>query len=168
MWLPVRYTSMVSVCQIHTFLHPMWCWYACLACFVPPIWLSLLLCFLVARLPTCSCMSLCVVHTSIQWVMHTRSKPAFFLLGHYLFVLKTRFFASLCASHVCLPHLASFPSLSLACLSFCLFLCLSTSLFLLSLHDGARILGARCDLLGGSKKGKMQARRCKPTKGNVQ
>ena len=84
------------------------------------------------------------------------------------FCLKTRFFASLCASHVCLPHLASFPSLSLACFSFCLFLCLSTSLFLLSLHDGARILGARCDLLGGSKKGKMQARRCKPTKGNVQ
>ena len=40
--------------------------HACLACFVPPAWLSLLLCIF-ACLRTCSCTSLCVVHTPISW-----------------------------------------------------------------------------------------------------
>ena len=62
----VRCTSVVLVCLIHTFLCSMQCRYACLACFVPPIWLSLLSCIF-ARLRTCSYMSLCVVHTPIQW-----------------------------------------------------------------------------------------------------
>ena len=56
--------------------------------------------------------------------MDTRSKPTFVLLECP--ILFDNMF-------VC-PHLASFPSLSLACLSFHLFICLSTGLFLLSLH----------------------------------
>ena len=40
------------------FLHSVWC-YACLACFVPPVWLSLLLCIF-TRLPTWPCMSPCL------------------------------------------------------------------------------------------------------------
>ena len=59
-------TSGVLMSSMHTFLCFVRCWYACLACFAPPIWLSLLLCIF-ARLPTCSCMSLCVVHIPIQW-----------------------------------------------------------------------------------------------------
>ena len=38
--------------------------FPCLLC--AHIWLSLLLCIF-TRLPTCSCMSLCVVHTPISW-----------------------------------------------------------------------------------------------------
>ena len=63
MWPLVRYTSVVSVYLLYTFVRSVRCWFAC---FVPPIWLSLLPCIF-ARLPTCSCMSLCVVHTPIQW-----------------------------------------------------------------------------------------------------
>ena len=66
-WPFVRYTPVVLVCLIHTFLRFARRWYACLACFVPPVWLSLLLCFLFACFPTCSCMCLCVVHNPIQW-----------------------------------------------------------------------------------------------------
>ena len=61
-----RYTFKVLECLFYTFLHSVRCWYACLAFFTPPVWLSLLLCIL-ACLPTCSCMSLFVIHTSIQW-----------------------------------------------------------------------------------------------------
>ena len=64
--LLMRYTSVVLVCLVHTFLCSVRCLYACLACFVPSVQLSLLPCIF-ACLPTCSCMSLCVVHTSIQW-----------------------------------------------------------------------------------------------------
>ena len=65
MWLLVRHISMMWVCLIHTFSHSVrWC-YACLACFVPPVWLSLLLCNF-ACLATCLCMSLCVVHIPIS------------------------------------------------------------------------------------------------------
>ena len=60
----IRYTFVVLVCLRHIFLRSMQCWYACLVCFVPPVWLSLLHCIF-ARLPTCSCMSLCVIHTPI-------------------------------------------------------------------------------------------------------
>ena len=60
------YTSMVLACLIYTFLCSVRCCYACLACFVPPVWLSLLLCIF-ARLPIGSCMSLCVVDTQISW-----------------------------------------------------------------------------------------------------
>ena len=63
---PVRCISMVLVCLMHTFLHFVRCWYACLACFASPVWFSLLLCIF-ARLPTCSCISLCVIHSPIQW-----------------------------------------------------------------------------------------------------
>ena len=95
-------TSGVLMSSMHTFLCFVRCWYACLACFAPPIWLSLLLCIF-ARLPTCSCMSLCVVHIPIQWnyghsiqtyICPPRT-PSFFFIT-YLFV-------SSCASNVCLP-----------------------------------------------------------------
>ena len=89
---------MVLVCSINTFLLSMWCWYAFLDCFVPPVWLSFLLCIF-ARLPICSCMSLYVVHTPIQWNYGH-------LIQTYLcpprtpsFCLITCFFASLFASH---------------------------------------------------------------------
>ena len=62
----VRYMSLVLVCLIHTFLLSVRCLYACLDCFVPPVWLSLLHCIF-ARLPTCSCISLYLIHTPIQW-----------------------------------------------------------------------------------------------------
>ena len=62
-WPLMRHISVMLVCLIHTFLHSMWWCYACLANFVPPVWLSLLLCIF-ARLPTCSCMSLCLLMSS--------------------------------------------------------------------------------------------------------
>ena len=63
MWRLVRHISMMLVCLIHTFLRLVrWC-YACLACFVPPIWLSLLL-YIFARLPTYSCMGPCLLVSS--------------------------------------------------------------------------------------------------------
>ena len=37
---------------------------ACHACFMPPVWLSLLICILFACLPTCSCISLCLLMSS--------------------------------------------------------------------------------------------------------
>ena len=66
MWQLVRHISVILVCLLHTVLCSVRCRYACLACFVPPIWLSLLHCIF-ARLPTSACMSLCVVRTPIQW-----------------------------------------------------------------------------------------------------
>ena len=62
-WLLVRHISIMLVCLTHTFLYSMWWCYACLACFVPPIWLSLLPCIL-AHLPTFSWMSLCLLPSS--------------------------------------------------------------------------------------------------------
>ena len=53
----------VGVCLVHTFLHSMRWWYACLAYFVPPFWLSFLLCVF-SCLPTCSCMSLYLLMSS--------------------------------------------------------------------------------------------------------
>ena len=66
MWPLVSHISVILVCLTHTVLCSVQCWYACLACFVPPVWLSLLLCIFTS-LPTCSSMSLCVVHTPISW-----------------------------------------------------------------------------------------------------
>ena len=60
MWSLVRHISVMLVHLIHTFLHFVWWCYAFLSCFVPPVWLSLLLCIF-ARLPTCSCMSPCLL-----------------------------------------------------------------------------------------------------------
>ena len=106
----------------HLWDTPLWCWfawcipflhfvrcYACLACFVPPIWLSLLLCIF-PRLPTCSCMSLCVIHTPISW-NYGHPKPTFVFLGCPL--LFDNMF-------VC-PRSAPFDSLSFSMLSFYLF-----------------------------------------------
>ena len=60
MWLLVRHNSVMLVRLIHTFLCSVrWC-YAYLACFVPLVWLSLLLCIF-AHLPTYSCMSPCLL-----------------------------------------------------------------------------------------------------------
>ena len=87
MWPLVQRISMMLVCLIHIFLHSVWWCYACLACFVPPVWLSLLL-YIFARLPTNSCMSL--------------FKPTFVLLDTP--ILFDNMF-------VC-PHLAPFNSLS--------------------------------------------------------
>ena len=59
----MRHIFVILVCLIHTFIFSVqWC-YACLACFVPPIWLSLLLCIF-AHLPICSCMSPCLLMSS--------------------------------------------------------------------------------------------------------
>ena len=73
--------------------------------------------------------------------------------------------------HVCLPPFGFFDSLSLSMLSFQLFLCLSASLFPLSFHVHAWSMdtwskGATSQ--AQAKRARMQARRCKPTKGNVQ
>ena len=66
MWPLMRYIFVMLVCLIHTFLHFVRCWYACLACFMPSVWLSLLLCVF-AHLPTCSYMSVFIVRTPISW-----------------------------------------------------------------------------------------------------
>ena len=108
MWPLIRYTFVVSVCLLHTFLRSVRCWYACLACFAPPIWLPLLLCFLVERLPTCSCMSLCVVRTSIQWSFGHSIQTYICPPKKPLFCLITCLFSSSCASHVCLPPFGIF------------------------------------------------------------
>ena len=137
--IPPRVCLDVTTCEIHlhgvgvlgTFLCSVRCWFAC---FAPPIWLSLLFCIF-AHLPTCSCMSLCVVHTPIQWnyghsiqtyVCPPPRTPPF--VWQYVSL-------SFHVLHMFIyPRLASFPCLSLVCFSFCFFLCLSISLFLLSLH----------------------------------
>ena len=152
----MRYTSVVLVCLIHTFLHSMRCWYACLACFVPPVWLSLLLCIF-TRLPTCSCMNLCVVHTPIQWNYEHS-------IQIYICPLKTPSFVW---SYVCFPFrvlsmfvcpcLASFPCLSLAWffLPFVsLLVCWLVSFFFACTHMDWGHLKQGCDLLDASKKGK--------------
>jgi len=69
-------------------------------------------------------MSLCVVHTPIQWNYGHLIQTYIFPLGHLL----------LFDNMLVCPYLASFASLSLSTLSSYLFLCLSVSLFLLSLH----------------------------------
>ena len=121
----------------HSWDTPPWCWcawcipflcfmrccYACLACFVSPVWLSLLRCIF-AYLPICSCMSLCVIHAPISWDYRHPIQT-------YICPPRT---PSLFDNMLICPRLASFSSLSFSMLSFYLFLCLSANLFLLSLH----------------------------------
>ena len=85
------------------------CDVACHAFFVPPVWLSLLLCILFAHLTTCLCMSLCFLLSSIlesNGTMDTRSKPTFVLLGHPFLLdnmlvcwLVSSIFACTCMEH---------------------------------------------------------------------
>ena len=117
------------------------CNVACHACFVPPIWLSLLLCILFACLPTCLCMSLCLFVPSIlqsNGTMDARSKPTFFLLGHPPFFDNMLVCPFICLACFFCPHLALFVNMSFACFPyiFCFFLCLVASLFpcLLRVH----------------------------------
>ena len=73
--VPSRVYMDVATCEIHlrgvgvldlnlSLFYAMLLCLPCLLC--APIWLSLLL-YIFVRLPICSCMSLCVVHTPIQW-----------------------------------------------------------------------------------------------------
>ena len=124
---------MELVCLIHTFLHSVRC---CMLALLALCYLFGFLCFfcIFVCLPTCSCMSLCVIHTPIQWnYKHSiqtyicpPKTPPFCLITHLFAFHVLHIF-------VC-PCLASFAILSLACFSLHLFLCLSTGLFLLSLH----------------------------------
>ena len=86
------------------------------------------------HLPTCSCMSLCFVHTPIQW-NHGRSIQTNICPPRTPPLFNNMLRSPLCVFHmlVC-PYLASLLSLSLACFYFHLFLFLSAGLSLLSLH----------------------------------
>ena len=95
-------TSGVLMSSMHTFLFFVRCWYACLACFAPPIWLSFLLCIF-ARLPHVHAWVYVSSIFQSSGTMDTRSKPTFVLLGHHLFFFITYLFVSSCASNVCLP-----------------------------------------------------------------
>ena len=67
----------VGVCLVHTFLCSMQWWYACLAYFLPPIWLSFLLCVF-SHLLTCSCMSLyLLVSLSLIPIILCKFTPVF-------------------------------------------------------------------------------------------
>ena len=83
----------VTTCEAHphdadlldAYLFFALCDVACHAFFMPPVWLSLLIWILFTHLPTCSCMSLCLLVPSIlqsNGTVDIRSKPAFILLGH--------------------------------------------------------------------------------------
>ena len=137
---------------------PLWCWsawytpfstpcdVAYYAYFVPPVWLSLLLCILIACLPTCSCMGLYLLVSSIlqsNGGMDTQSKPTYVLLGHLLLFDNMLFALFTClACFVCL-YWALLVSVFFACSPYfpCFFLCLSADLFLLSLHVHAWSIG---------------------------
>ena len=106
------------------------------ACFLPPVCLSMLLCFPFAHLPTCSYMSLYLLVSSILWsngTMDTRSKPTFVLLGHPLLLDNMLVYPFICLAYFVCPRLALYV-LCLLSLSLCSFLCLSTSLFPCLLH----------------------------------
>ena len=104
--------------------------------------------FFFAHLPTCSCLRLCLLVSSMlqsNGTMDAQSKPTFFLLGHPLLlnnILVFPFIRSIC--FVC-PHLALYVlcSLSLSLVSFVFaYTCME--------HEH---LEQGCDLLGTSKKG---------------
>ena len=111
----MRYTFVVLVCLIHTFLCSVRCWYTCLACFVPP------------RLAFFS--SLHLLHACLYvhaWVyvlsilqsngtMDTRSKSTFFLLGHPLLLDNMLVCPFICLACFVCPRLAPFVSMFLAC-----------------------------------------------------
>ena len=155
---------MVLVCLIHTFLCFMRCWYACLACFVPPVWLSLIFCIFL-WLPTCSCKSLYFVLTSIQWnyghLIQTYICPP----RTPSFCLITCLFALSYASHVCLPPFGIFSQLVFSMLfpSICFFVYLVACFFCLCMymHEewslGARVCPPRSKEKGKNARKKMQA-----------
>ena len=124
---------MVSMCLIHTFLLSVQCCYVYLACFVPLVWLSLLICIF-TRLPTCSCMSLYVVHTPIQW-NYEHSIQTYICLPRAPFLFDNMF--------VC-PRLALSLSLIASLLACFLFACLLDCFFCHCMYTHrAWTLGAR-------------------------
>ena len=102
---------------------------------------------------------------------NTKSKPTFVLPGNRLllnnmFIFITCLFAPLC---VCVCVFFSFCLFALLCATFvsCYLFCLSVGLmFLFLLHVHAWSEGTTSEM--ESKKGEMQAKRCKPKLGNVQ
>ena len=115
------------------------CNVACHACFVPPVWLSLLLCTLFARLPTCSCMSPCLLVLSIlqsNGTMNIRSKPTFVLLDTFFRLITCLFVLSYAQHALFAPIWLSLLVCSLYTLliSLCFFLCLFAGLFPCLLH----------------------------------
>ena len=115
------------------------CNVVCQSWFVPLVWLSLLLCILFAHLPTCSCLSLYLLVSSIlqsNKTMDTWSKPIFVLLGHPLLFDNMLVCPFICLARFVCPYLAVFVSMFLACSPYilCFFLCLPASLFPCLLH----------------------------------
>ena len=153
----MRYTPLVLVCLIHTFLCFVQCWYACLACFVPLVWLSLLFCIFL-HLPTCSCRSLCVVLTPIQWNYGQLIQTYICPPQTPSFCLITCLFALSYASHVCLPLFGIFSQLVFSMLFPSIFFFACTHMERGRLEQGYDVLGAR-------KRAIMPVRRCMPTKG---
>ena len=105
--------------------------------------------------------------------MDTRSKPTYVLLGHPLLFDSMLFALFTClACFVCLRQ-ALLVSVFFACSPYfpCFFLCLSVDLFLLSLHVHGWSIGTwskGATSQAQVKMARMQARRHKPKKGNVQ
>ena len=131
--------------------------YACLACFVPPIWLFF------ASLHACLHVYAWVCVSSIlqsNGTMDTQFKPTFVLLGHPL--LFDNMFVCPCLS---LPLIACL----LACFPFtCFFACLLACFFCHCMYThGAWTLWVRVRPPRPKQKGQGCARRRKPTKGNV-
>ena len=125
--------------SVYTYPFSAPCDVACLACFVPPVWLSLLLCILFACLPTCSYMSLCLLMSSILQsteTMDTWSKPTFVLLGHPFLSNDMLVFPFMSLACFVCPCLTLFVSMFLACSPYlcCFFLCLFVGLFPCLLH----------------------------------
>ena len=155
---------MVLVCLIHTFLYSVRCWYACLSCFVLPVWLSSLLCIF-ACLPTCSFMSLCSLMLSIlqsNGIMDTRSKPTFIRLGHPLLFDNMPVCPFHMLSTLCFPPFGSLCYCVLGILSlFPLFL----PFFFTCTRMEHGYLEQGCDLLGASKKGKDACKKMQANQG---
>ena len=149
---------MVLVCLRHTFFHSVWHWNACLVCFVPSIWLSLLLASLHIYLyvHTWVCMSSSILQSNET--MDTQSKPTFVLLGHPLLFDNTLVCPLHMLSMLCLPTFGSLCYVFLACspISFIsFFACLLVCLFVLCMYThGTRTLGARARLPWCEQKGK--------------
>ena len=128
--------------------------------------------FFFAHLPTCSCLRLCLLVSSMlqsNGTMDAQSKPTFFLVGHPLLlnnILVFPFIRSIC--FVC-PHLALYVLCSLSLSLVSLFACLLACFFCLCIYmHGAWTLGARVrPPRREQKRTKMRARRRTPTKGNV-
>ena len=115
--------------------------------------------FFFAHLPTCSCLSLCAVHTPIQWNYGHLTQTYICPPKTPSFCLITYLFGSSCASHVCLPMFGIFSQFVFSMLLLCLFLCLSAGLFLLSLHVHTWSNGATSK--AQAKRARMQAHKGK-------